>query len=437
MKKSNIRKSTRYIILFCVVVFAIMSLYSTMRKGKTEMHVNHEHRGKEWSDTISNASSQVEALVPMEKEIERFMQRWNLRGMSLAVSRDGRLLYTKGFGMADVEAGEPMEANSRMRIASASKLLTAAAIMKLVEQGKVGMDTRVFGDSGVLKRRDFTQAIADKRMFQITVGQLLRHQGGFTLGAGDPMFNTVEIMKAKKLDKAPDNDELIKIVGQRRLGFQPGAGRRYSNFGYMLLSKVIEKVSGKTYWDFVKDELLTPAGCTGIVPATNYYEDRHPGEVKYYSPDAERVADFSCPSRMVDRCYGGANINGLMGAGGWVSSAADLCRFVAAIDGNPNFPDVLKKESVVAMTVADTEDNGKQCLGWTDSDPRGKWSRSGTLSSAHALIEHFPDGECWVITMNTGVWTGFRFNRDMSRLVERLRGKYSPLFPKKNLFSNS
>ena len=80
------------------------------------------------------------------------------------------------------------------------------------------------------------------------------------------------------------------------------------------------------------------------------------------------------------------------------------------------------------------EDDEKVCLGWTESDVNGKWSRSGTLSSAHALIERFPDGECWVITMNTGVWTGFRFTRDMSRLIERLRCRYSNQMPSRNLW---
>lgn len=433
MRKSDIRKTTIYIILFCIAAFAAMALYSSLRTGESEKHVNRERRGKQWSDTISNKASNHPPLEPMEQEIMRFMSRWNIRGMSLAVSRGDRLLYTKGFGWADAEEGTHMEANSRMRIASASKLLTAAAVMKLVEQGKLSMDTRVFGPQGVLNSPAI-EAAYDKRVFDITVGQLLRHQGGFTLGAGDPMFNTVEIMKAKKLSKAPTNDELIGIVLQRRLGFQPGAGRKYSNFGYMLLSKVIEKRSGTTYWDFVQRELLEPAGITSIVPATNYYEERHPGEVKYYSPDAELVEDIRTPGLKVDRCYGGANINGLMGAGGWVASAADLCRFVAAIDGDSKLPDVLRPESVRAMTVPDKDEAGKQCLGWTESDPSGKWSRSGTLSSAHALIERFPDGECWVITMNTGIWTGFRFNRDMSRLVERLRGKYSTLMPNQDLF---
>lgn len=360
------------------------------------------------------------------------MSQWNIRGMQIAVSRNDSLLFAMGYGWADMERGEKMEANSIMRIASASKLLTATAIIKLAEEGKLSLDKHVFGDDGILNNTGFTEAIKDKRMFDITVRDLLLHKGGFTLGAGDPMFNTAEIIKAKKLNHAPDNDELIMIVANRRLGFQPGASRKYSNFGYMLLSKVIEKISGQNYWEYVQTNVLSPAGIFGMRPATNYYAEKHPGEVKYYSPDNELVEEFNGSGKMVDRCYGGANINGLVGAGGWVSSAADLNRLVTAIDGHPGLKDILSPQSVALMTARNGEE--KLCLGWTDSDGKGRWHRSGTLSSAHSLIERFPDGECWVITMNTGVWRGFHFTRQMQRLVENCRAKYSNSLPRQNLF---
>ena len=135
---------------------------------------------------------------------------------------------------------------------------------------------------------------------------------------------------------------------------------------------------------------------------------------------------------MVDRCYGGANINALLGAGGWCASAADLCRFVAAIDGDSRLKDVLKPESVARMTAH--RDKEKICFGWTESDENGRWTRSGTLSSAHALIMRFPDGECWVITMNSGVWTGYKFTRSLENLVNTLRSRYSGHLPSRDLF---
>lgn len=432
MRRSDIKKGTIGVIAFSILFFVVISIVWLTRtpSDNKEDELTAETAG--WSDTLTNKASDYDALRPMEREIERFMDRWNIRGMSIAVSRNDSLLYAKGLGWADKEAGKRMEANNIMRIASASKLITATAIMKLVEEGKVSLDSKVFGPDGILNRTDFTNAIRDKRMEDITVGQLLRHQGGFTLGAGDPMFNTKDIMAAKHLSKAPDNYELTKIVLGRRLGFSPGAGRRYSNFGYMLLSLVIEKLSGKSYWDYVYNSLLKPSGCTGFRPATNYYEERNPREVKYYAPDDERIEEFNGSGRMVTRAYGGANINGLMGAGGWCASAAELCRFVASIDNHPGIANVISSSSIDSMTAH--SDKEKICLGWTDSDASGKWMRSGTLASAHALIERFPNGECWVITTNSGVWTGHHFTSEMNRLITRLRARYDSVFPKRNLF---
>lgn len=433
MKRTTIRNSTVGIIIFCTLSFVVIFIagyYSLKRSFLSSP--NRENGVLTWSDTISNQPV-PESLLPMEKVITRFMEKWDVRGMQIAVSRNDSLLFTKGYGYADKEKGIPMQANTIMRIASSSKLITAAAVAKLVESAKLKLTDTVFGERGVLNNPEYTEAIADKRLLTVTVGNLLRHEGGFTLAAGDPMFNTRDIVHAKKLDNAPSNRELVRIVLGRRLGFQPGSGHRYSNFGYFLLSLIIEKVSGMSYWEYVEDKILNPAGVNGMRPATNYYEDKWPGEAKYYAPDDELVEEFKGNGRMVERPYGGTNMRGLMGAGGWLSSAADLCRFVAAIDGDNRFADILSPRSVKAMTLP-TDSESERGFGWTKTDEKGNWMRSGTLSSGHSLIARFPDGECWVITMNTGVWRGFHFTRDLQNLVNRLRKDYSSLLPRQNIF---
>lgn len=433
MKRNNIKQGTIYIILFCIVAFILILVFRPSRIFIDTPVVATSKVDPSWIDSLSNNSSDFELLYPMEKDIERFMSKWDIKGMSVAVMRNDSLLFAKGLGFSDVENGEKMEANTTGRIASASKLITAAGIMKLVENNKISLESKIFGDSGILNNPEFTTAAKDPRVFDITVEDLLRHRGGFTLGAGDPMFNTVEIIKAKRLAKNPTNEELVKIVLGRRLGFQPGSGSRYSNFGYMLLSLVIEKVTGKSYWDYIREDVMTQEVAAGFHPATNYLSERKEGETRYYSPDAELVEEFTGSGKMVDRCYGGANINGLMGAGGWCASAASLARFVSLIDGNPKERDLLSAESVERMT-AHGEDE-MICFGWTDSDGKGVWKRSGTLSSAHALIMKFTDNECWVLTTNSGVWTGYHFTRSLEQLVSTLRSKYSPRLPRRDLFS--
>lgn len=415
---------------FVIVAFILIVIFK--KNPENIDNISENRQGVVWSDTLSNKTSDIKALKSMDAEIERFRQKWEIKGISLAVTRHDSLLYAKGYGWADEESGISMEPGSIMRIASASKLVTATAIMKLAEQGKLRLDQKIFGDNGILNDTAYSNSIRDKRLFDLTVDHLLQHKGGFGLGAGDPMFNTADIMEAKHLSTPPTNEELTKIVLGRKIAFTPGAGRRYSNFGYMLLSLVIERTTGQKYWDFVKKEILEPAGIYNFQPATNYYTQRHADETKYYGPDTVKVKEYNGSGRMVDRVYGGSNVNGLLGAGGWVASAAGLARLVASIDGMPEVKDILSPGSVQLMTYHDGEE--KHTRGWTDSDGKGKWTRTGTLGSTHVLITKFPNGECWVLTTNSGVWIGHNFSHDLARLVDRLRQRYGNDFPRRNLW---
>ena len=200
----------------------------------------------------------------------------------------------------------------------------------------------------------------------------------------------------------------------------------------MLLSLVIERLTGESYWDFVTENVLHPAGCYRFRPATNYYADRNEDEVHYYGPDTVAVEEYNGSGRMVERVYGGSNINGLMGAGGWCASASDLARLVAATDKYPHVSNIISNESIDSLTAYAKE--GRVSRGWSEIDEHGKWRRTGTLSSTHTLIERFPNGECWVMITNSGVWTGHNFSRDMTRLISNLRSRYSDSFPHRDLW---
>ncbi len=423
------------IVFLCAVVSTVVVFALAYRREK-ETEKEHLEAASisvsDWSASLTNELSDWPALANMDREIERFIGRWNIKGMSLAVTRNDSLLYAKGYGWADMEAGKKMTPKNIMRMASASKLVTAIAVMRLVEDGKLNLNSRVFGPDGILNDTAYTNAIKDKRLFDITVDHLLQHKGGFGMGAGDPMFNTKDIISAKKLDAPPTNEELTEIVLGRKIAFTPGQGFRYSNFGYMLLSLVIERVTGKSYWDYVEEEVLHPAGCYHFRPATNYYADRSENEVHYYGPDTVAVEEYNGSGRMVERVYGGSNVNGLMGAGGWCASASDLARLVAATDKYPHVSNILSNESIDSLTAYAKE--GRVSRGWSEIDEYGKWRRTGTLSSTHTLIERFPNGECWVMITNSGVWTGHNFSRDMTRLISNLRSRYADRFPHRDLW---
>ena len=385
-----------------------------------------------WHDTLSNKASTFAALEPMDRKISRFMDKWDLRGMSVAVTRHDSLIFAKGYGWSNAEFGIPLEANMVMRIASSSKLITAVAVMKLCEEGRLSLDSKVFGEKGVLNDTIYSNVISDERLYDLTVDHLLVHKGGFSGRAGDPMFNIKDIMTSNGLSEAPRGSELARAVLRRRLAAAPGEMRRYSNFGYMLLSLVVEKVVGKDYWDYVASDLLGDVCTGGFYPATNYLSERYDCESQYYAPDTVLVEEYNGSGKMVPRVYGGTDVYGLMGAGGWLASAPAIARLVAVIDGDSRVPDILSASSIAKMTEYDEE--CPACRGWSHIEKDGSWLRTGTLYSAHSFVKHFPDGECWVITTNTGVWIGHNFVRQFVQLVDMLRADYGAVMPKQNLW---
>ncbi len=385
------------------------------------------------NEVLTNEMSDTSSLAGMDRAIEYYMQEWNLRGASLAIMRNDSLLYAKGYGWADEEKGVKMEPRILLRLASVSKLITATGIMKLQEEGKLSLDDRVFGPEGILSDSTYTAAITDPGCFRITVEDLLRHKGGFTARLGDPMFSTKTVMQQNKLSSPPDAETLIRCVLKRRLGFEPGTSQEYSNFGFLLLSQIIEKVTGMVYEDYIRENILLPAGCHDFHIAGIYYKDKLPGETRYYVQSNDPpVEEYNGSGRKVTRCYGGNDITGLSGAGAWMGSVPELIRFVACIDGRPEVPDILTLSSVRDMT--EWFDPDTFSLGWNDTKPTGEWTRTGTFSGTSALIKYYPDGECWVMVTNTSTWKGPAFTRFTADLFSELRSRYSPLLPARDFF---
>lgn len=388
------------------------------------------------NDMLDDTLSSYPELDGMDGRIERFLKLWEIKGASLAIMRNDSLVYAKGYGYADEEKGEKMTSGHILRMASVSKLITAAGIMVLQERGQLSLQDTVFGEHGILNDSLFTAAIREKAKFGITVEQLLRHQGGFTNSRGDPMFSTRDIIRQFGLDGAPDHETLVRCVLSRPLGYKPGTWQKYSNFGYLLLSMIIEKTSGTDYETFIQENVLHPAGCYDMHLAGNYYEDRFPNEVRYYMhAGSELCEEYNMSGRMVERCYGANDIHALSGAGAWCGSPAELGRFVASIDGRAEIPDILSAESIAAMT--EYFDSETYSLGWNDTKPDGEWTRTGTLGGTSALVKYFPDGECWIMITNTSTWKGPGFTRNTEALFRTCRELYSSSLPACDLFNPS
>lgn len=183
----------------------------------------------------------------------------------VAIARQGKLVYARGFGYADTAAGIETQPYSKFRVASISKLVTAVAVMKLMEEGKLSLDDKVFGPDGILNDSCYCYP-RDKRVFNISVAHLLSHEGGWSQRYGDQMFMPHVIAREMKCSLPVDTRTIVRFALSKRLHFTPGTGRSYSNLGYSILGLVIEKISGMPYEDYCTTAIFEPLGIYDIVP---------------------------------------------------------------------------------------------------------------------------------------------------------------------------
>ena len=441
--KKQYRTKVRLSCLGCLT-FIVVIISSICRctcsscssdKSQEKDSIYEASNRKHLNDTLTNAMSSQPELHAMDSIMQCYLKRWEIHGAQLAISRHDSLLYARGFGYADKDRKIPMEPSYIMRMASVSKLVTATGIMKLRDMGKIRLSDKVFGPKGILNDTFYVNSIRDKRYFDITVEQLLRHKAGFTNYAGDAIFSTRYIMQQNHLTTPPDHRTLLRIVLRRHLGYTPGTAQRYCNIGYTLLSLIIEKRTGMSYENFMQRYVLYPAGCYDFHIAGNYLKDRRKNETVYYMHSSSvPVPEFNNSGRMVVRCYGENDITTALGAGAWVASAAELCRLVASIDGDRTVPDVISPQAVKLMTQEMPDHQFS--LGWNFTPRNRPWIRTGSLVGTSALVLRYPDGECWVFITNTSTWKGHKFSQDTMALFEKLRKRFGSKMPKRNMFIN-
>jgi len=437
--RTKVRLSCLGCLTFIVVIISSIcrctcSSCSSDKSREKDSIYEANHR-MHLNDTLTNALSAQPELHAMDSIMQHYLKRWEIHGAQLAISRHDSLLYARGFGYADKDRQIPMEPSYIMRMASVSKLVTATGIMKLRDMGKIRLSDKVFGPKGILNDTFYVNSIRDKRYFDITVEQLLRHKAGFTNYAGDAIFSTRYIMQQNHLTTPPDHRTLLRIVLRRHLGYTPGTAQRYCNIGYTLLSLIIEKRTGMSYENFMQRYVLNPAGCYDFHIAGNYLKDRRKNETVYYMHSSSvPVPEFNNSGRMVVRCYGENDITTALGAGAWVASAAELCRLVASIDGDRTVPDVISPQAVKLMTQEMPDHQFS--LGWNFTPRNRPWIRTGSLVGTSALVLRYPDGECWVFITNTSTWKGHKFSQDTMALFEKLRKRFGSKMPKRNMFIN-
>jgi CubicO group peptidase (beta-lactamase class C family) len=382
---------------------------------------------------LTNSFSSGSEFSGVEKTVSAFLRKWSIEGASIAIAKDGKLIFARGFGYADTASKIETQPYSQFRIASISKLVTAVGIMKLHEEGKLALTDSIFGSTGILNEPYFAKP-KDKRVYGITVAELLSHEAGWTQRYGDQMF--MPLMIAEKMGVKPpvDTKTIVRFALDKRLSYTPGKGKAYSNLGYSILGLVIEKVSGMPYEDFCRKTILEPLGIYDMKIAGNLPSDKAPFEVTYYEPlDVVLKPSIYGTGEMVTPSYGGNDIRALGAAGAWIATAPDLMRLLLAVDGFNTRPDILNDQSIRFMT---DNNNGFAPVGWKGTVLDGTWWRTGSFPGSAGMMKRQSDGISWVVLFNSSAWNGPEIYSYISNMMYKVVSKIDP-WPEYDLFSYS
>ncbi len=362
-----------------------------------------------YSQTVITGT-EVPELTAFDQAIPPLLEKWKVPGAALAISDGGRLIYARGFGYADSENKIPVQPFSLFRIASISKTVTAVTIMKLVEEGKLNLDAKlgtILPDLTPLPGRT-----VDPRVKDITIRQLLHHLGGWDrtkIPGGDPALIHTQSLKA--LPSPPTPFDLARYSISSPLSFAPGAGYAYSNTGFTILGRVIEKVTGKKYEDYVRENVLGRMGVSEMRIARTLASQRYADEVRYYDAPGSALIPTIIPGQTgnVPAQYGGLFMIELTdSSGGWVASAIDLLRYLTAIDGR-RAPAFLSSASIAEMLakppyLANPNATSWYAKGWNytpTTGGEGIWEHDGALSGTRTNIVRFASGRAYAIVFNS------------------------------------
>ena len=343
----------------------------------------------------SNQATQFEAKKALiEKYITDEMAKQAVPGVVVAVSKDGRLIYAKGFGYADLENKVPFTPQTVSRIGSISKTFTATAVMQLVEQGKINLDAEV-----QTYVPDFP-----KKPWPITVRQVLCHQSGIRHYKGNEMLSNVHYDTI---------DQALGIFKDEPLVNEPGTAYSYTTYGYVLLSKVVESASGERFGDYLQKHIFDPLGL----------KETYLDEPSRIIPN--RARNYTRPGRR-DAASGNdvqnapaVDQSNKWGGGGILSTVGDLLKYAAAYDGDK----LLKPGTIKLMFTAQKTRDGKPTaygLGWGVANEQGRRRiehTGGSVGATSALSKYPEQGMAIAILVNNDFFTAPQFRAGVSKIL--------------------
>src|SRR5580658_1207697 len=338
-----------------------------------------------------NAEPTPAERAEMANLARTFMQTYDMPGFSVSVGRGGAMLYEDAFGWADRDTREAVTPRHLFRIASVTKPITSVTVFSLIEEGRIRLTDKIFGP-GAITGTDYGRPPYHPGVDEITVEHLLTHTGGgWANDAADPMFRNLEMNQAQLIESTLRN---------RPLDQPPGRHFAYSNFGYCVLGRVIEKITRQGYASYVRDSVLKRCGITEMTIAGNTLAQRHPREVKYYDSQNEREPYAMDVARMDSH-------------GGWIAQPRDLVHFLMHVSGFSTSPNILAPQSIRIMTSA-SDANPNYAKGWA-VNKFDNWWHTGSLPGTSTIAVRTHSGFCWAAFGNSR-----RLNSPLDRDLDNL-----------------
>lgn len=382
-----------------ICVFVLMVVNSGI--AQKENIENSDPKGI--SQQAITPKSSFQSIIP------DLLSKWSIPGCAVALVKNERLVMAEGFGLSDCENAQPVTSKSLFRIASLSKSITAVTILKLIEEGLLNLDDKAFNIINDIQPPWWLSV--DPRLHNITIRHLLQHSGGWDRDLSfEPMAFCREIALAMGIQPPADVVTIIRYMMGQQLNFVPGSRYAYSNIGYSVLGRIVEKVTGESYEDYVKENILALSGITKMGMGHSLLKDRTEDEVIYYdypeAPYAQSV--FSESVDLVPGPYGGFYMKALDSAGGWIASVVDLMRFLTSVDDHDVRPDILQPSSIQQMIARPNLPDWQStawyyAMGW-QVQPVGNesiWWHSGSLPGALSIMYRSHNKLTWVALVNS------------------------------------
>ncbi len=335
----------------------------------------------------------------IDSYIETQMRALHIPGVSLAVVRDGRIVKAKGYGLANIEANFAAAPKTVYEIGSLTKQFTAAAVMMLVEEGKISLDDKIpkyFPD-------------APPAWNQITVRHLLSHTSGIQNHVAVPGF--LNQFKTNLLfETTPTREEILKEFFKLPSEFEPGETWAYDNTGYYLLGFVVEKASGKSYYQFLNERVFVPLGMN----ATRNTDTRPvvPNRASGYEWVKDKYENR--PVLLPTIAFSAGTI---------ISTVEDLAKWDAGLYTEK----LLKKSALEQMWTSAKTNNGASAsfdygFGWFLDNYRGHRiiQHAGGTQGFSSVIYRYPDDKLTVIVLSN------HSDRFLDQIAIDIAGMYVP-----------